>query len=119
MGMTVVSVTSRNFPARLRHIPQAPVVLFVRGDLTCLNAVNSVAVVGTREPSSYGVAAGTRLAQRFGERGWVVVSGLAVGCDTAAHTGCLIGGGRTVAVLAHGLDTIYPAVNRPLADRIV
>jgi DNA processing protein len=78
-----------------------------------------VAVVGARRPTTYGEAVAERLAADLAGAGVVVVSGLAVGVDTAAHLGALQGGGRTVAVLGTGVDIIYPAVNAPLARRIV
>lgn len=110
---------SNLFPGRLRAIDDPPVVLFVLGNQECLIEKPAVAVIGTREPSEYGAQTAKRFGKTFAELGFTVVSGLAIGCDSAAHEGCLEVHGQTVAVLAHGLDSIYPAINRSLAERIV
>lgn len=99
-------------------IPKPPAVLYFKGDLAAAQQLG-VAVVGTREPTEWGYESGERIAKRCCERGFTVVSGLAVGCDTSAHEGALAANGRTIAVLAHGLDSVYPAVNRKLAARIL
>lgn len=118
-GVQVLGPDSQDFPEQLRDIPDPPVVLYVRGNVHCLAARSAVAVIGTREPSHFGAAAAGRLAATLADKGIVVVSGLALGCDTAAHTGCLETGGKTVAVMAHGLDQVYPSQNRALAERIL
>ena len=82
-------------------------------------ATASLAVVGTREPTKQGEEAAHRTARAAAEAGFAVVSGLARGCDTRAHEGCLGAGGVGVAVLAHGLDMVYPAENRDLAERLI
>lgn len=117
-AIRVLSTRDEAFPARLRSIPDAPVVLFVRGSVEAVADAKSIAIIGTREPTPFGKKAAHRCAQRAAECGLVVVSGLAIGCDTLAHRGCLEGSGRTVAVLAHGLDQVHPASNRKLADEI-
>ena len=117
-GVKIVSSHESRFPSQLRSIPDPPVVLYVKGELSAL-AHPAIAVVGTRDPSSFGAAAAARLGASLGAKGFVVVSGLALGCDTAAHEGCLQSRGVTVAVLAHGLDYVYPAKNRKLANSIV
>jgi DNA processing protein len=78
-----------------------------------------VAIVGARRPTPYGEAVAERLGTDLGSAGVVVVSGLALGVDTAAHEGCLLGGGCTVAVLGSGVDVIYPASNVGLARRLL
>lgn len=118
-GVQVLGPDNPDFPDQLRAIPDPPVVLYARGNVRCLAAGSAVAVIGTREPSFFGAAAAERLAATLADKGIVIVSGLAIGCDTAAHTGCLEAGGQTVAVMAHGLDHVYPAQNRALAERIL
>jgi DNA processing protein len=108
-----------DFPKWIRDIPDPPLILYVRGDVDCIRTPLSVAVIGTREPTSYGELAARRFGKRLAEFGCVVVSGLAVGCDTAGHRGCLEAGGKTVAVLAHGLHSIYPKQSRELAEEIL
>lgn len=116
LGVRVLALKELSSP--LLAMEDAPVVLFVKGEPTALER-RCVAVVGTRKPSAFGRRSASRLGRVFAERQFVVVSGLAAGCDTAAHEGCLDASGITVAVLAHGLDTVYPAANRQLAERIV
>jgi DNA processing protein len=107
------------FPAALRSIPSPPLVLFARGSRSLLNEGRTAAVAGTVSPGSGAEAACRRVTGALCRRGFAVVSGLARGCDTLAHRCCLEAGGRTVAVLAHGLDYCYPRENRSLAEAIL
>lgn len=118
-GVEAIGLWSENYPSSLRQIKDPPVVLYVRGDAQALGSKLIVAIVGTREPSDFGGRSAHRLAGRFVSEGFTVVSGLAKGVDAAAHLGCLDAGGLTIAIMAHGLDTVYPAENRKLAERIV
>jgi len=118
-GVRVVAFGDSQFPKRLRAIDDSPLVLFVRTAVPICWDDPAVAIIGTREPTEYGMKAGHRFAQRAAESGVVVVSGLAMGCDAAAHRGCLDSKGQTFAVLAHGLDSVYPASHRHLAEEIV
>ena len=118
-GVQAFSYHDEEYPHRLRTIPDPPAVLFVRGNAKSLYASKSLAVVGTREPTPYGVKVAMKSAQTAAEAGFTIVSGLAHGCDTYAHEGCLEGRGVGVAVMAHGLDRVYPAANRKLAEQLV
>jgi len=118
-GIDWLAANSPRFPARLRTIADPPVLLWVRGDPACLLMRPAVAVVGTRAPGAYGWRVARRMAELLASRGVVVVSGLARGCDSAGHEGCLDAGGRTVAFLAHGLHMVYPPENSGLAERIL
>jgi DNA processing protein len=102
----------------LRAIPDPPTCLYWQGELSCLDAP-AVAVVGARRCSSAGAELARSIAKSLAHSGVVVVSGLAAGIDGAAHRGALDAGGGTVAVLGHGLGTIYPAAHHELARRIV
>lgn len=115
----VLAATREEFPKWLKDIPDPPIVLFIKGNEDCIKTPLCMAVIGTREPTDYGRRVAHRFGQRGAEAGYVVVSGLAAGCDFEAHAGCLDGGGRTVAVLAHGLDRIYPKSSEPLANEIL
>jgi DNA processing protein len=111
-----------DYPERLLHIPSSPPVLFYRSTLSkplALLEEPSVAVIGTRQPSPYGEEVATRISRDLTLSGVLVVSGLALGIDTCAHAGALDAGGATVAVLANGIDGVYPRENGKLADRIV
>jgi DNA processing protein len=118
-GVTPVSLASDLYPSLLRLIPDPPPLLYACGNLQLLTRVDAVAVVGTRNPTELGLRIARKVARHFAERGYVIVSGLAKGIDTAAHLGALDAGGATVAVLGTPLDRIYPAENRPLAERIL
>ncbi len=117
-GIGIAIEQSSPFWSLLWSIPKPPALLYYKGNAAAA-ALPGVAVVGTREPTDFGYKSGERIAKRCCERGFAVVSGLAVGCDTSAHEGALAANGLTIAVLAHGLDTVYPAVNRKLATRIL
>lgn len=115
-GYSLVTFEDVEYPACLREICDPPCVLFYAGCVEVLQGP-AVAVVGTRRPSPYGRAVAERLAEDLASRGVVVVSGLAVGIDSSAHWGALKGG-RTVAVLGSGLESLYPKENRKLMEKI-
>lgn len=106
------------FPPLLEEIPHPPAVLYQKGSLP-LYGRPCVAVVGTRKPSPYGLKATAYFVEALVEAGAVIVSGLAYGIDAQAHRVTLQCGGQTIAVLAHGLDRIYPTAHRRLADEIL
>lgn len=106
-----------SYPVLLREIPDPPGVLFIAGDLRPEDAL-SIAIVGTRHATPYGLRQAERLASELVRAGMTVVSGLARGIDAAAHRGALRAGGRTLAVLAGGLLRLYPPEHRGLADQI-
>ncbi len=116
-SVAILPFTSPAYPALLRRIPDAPLVLYVQGELQAADAV-ALAIVGSRFPTHSGTAQAGRLASELAARGMTIVSGLAQGIDTAAHRGALDGGGRTLAVLGGGIARLYPAENAPLADEI-
>ena len=118
-GIQVVTFISSDYPERLRRINDPPVVLFVKGEISALRASDSIAIVGTREPTRCGEQAAEAAGRLAAEAGIAVVSGLALGCDTKAHQGCVDADGIGVAVLANGLDRVYPAANRDLANQIL
>lgn len=97
-----------------------PLLLWYRGDFS-ITEQPCFAVIGTREATPEGIAGGTYLSGEFAKRGFNIVSGLAVGCDTCGHKGALKVGGKTTAILANGLDhnSIYPPENQDLAEEIV
>jgi DNA processing protein len=97
-----------------------PLLLWYRGDISVLT-MPAIAVIGTREATPEGVLGGEYLSGEFAKRGFNIVSGLAVGCDTCGHKGALKVGGKTTAILANGLDheSIYPPENQDLAEEIV
>jgi len=119
LGIVAVPVTSAAYPRSLALIDDAPPVIYYRGTLSTLAQVPGLAVVGTRKATRNGLVIAERIGRHFAERGWVIVSGLAMGIDAAAHRGALLGAGKTIAVLAHGLNSVYPKTNAALADDIL
>ena len=107
-----------NYPVMLTQVYDCPYALFARGNSAILNSP-SVAIVGTRKASMSGMKAAFNFSKDLVASGYTVVSGLAMGIDTAAHSGALSSSGKTVAVLACGLDNLYPAVNKKLASSII
>ncbi len=118
MGLTLLDYTMPSYPKRLRGVPNAPVVLFAQGDLSLLTADLLVAIVGTRKPSAEGARQANDVACALARHDVVVVSGLALGIDSAAHEGALRAGNRTIAVLGCGHGRIYPKPNVELRRRI-
>lgn len=108
---------SRLYPELLRQIPNPPKKLFCRGNPELLDC-RKVAVVGSRRYSLYGKQTALMIGKYFGKTELAVVSGLASGIDTFAHTGVLEAGGSTIAVLGTGLDWNYPVKNKPLQEEI-
>ncbi len=113
----MVDTADEEYPANLRMVHNRPPFLMARGSLGD-DDVRAVAVVGTRRPSAQGCDAAYEIARQLAERGVTVVSGLAEGIDTAAHSGALSAGGRTVAVFGTGIEVVYPAKNRALAGAV-
>jgi DNA processing protein len=105
------------FPELLRQIPGPPLLLYVAGDADLLQ-LPALAIVGSRNPTAGGERNAFEFAQHLASLGFTIVSGLAQGIDTAAHRGALAAGGHTIAFLGHGIDRIYPASNKALADEI-
>ena len=117
-GVAALTWHDEDYPRRLKEVVDAPPVLYCKGRLQPEDET-SVAVVGTRRPTEYGYRVTTELCTELAVRGVTVVSGLALGIDARAHKATLDAGGRTVAVLGNGLDTVYPRENRRLSERIV
>ncbi len=109
--------SSEAYPPLLREIADPPLYLYVRGNLKVLSEY-ALAVVGSRRPSAYGLQVARRLSRDLAERNLFIKSWLARGIDSAAHHGALEAKGKTVAVQGRGMDAIYPAENKRLAEKI-
>ncbi|RMG89495.1 MAG: DNA-protecting protein DprA [Chloroflexi bacterium] len=116
-GAWILTIADEDYPSQLREIADPPAILYVKGTLT-EGDKRALAIVGTRRPTQYGRDVSYRIAQKLAEQGITIISGLAQGVDAMAHLGALDGGGRTIAVLGTGIDTIYPAQHEALAKRI-
>ena len=117
--INIVGIEEPLYPKSLKQLKNAPFVLFYKGNIEALNKHSAVAVVGTRMPTDMGKKVAKRFGYILAEQGFIVVSGLALGCDTQAHIGCLEGKGITVAVLAGGLDSMFPKENVGLSNEIL
>lgn len=119
MGIRMTTILSHNYPHRLRDgVDNPPIVLFYKGDLAKVNE-KAVAIVGTRDPTPKSLEIAGSLTDEMASRGYCIVSGLAKGIDTMAHKKAIENRAVTVAVLAHGLNTIYPKENTDLAASIL
>lgn len=116
-GTRCITVLDENYPTNLREIYNKPPFLFVKGELLDSDR-KAIAIVGTRKASADGLKRARKLARELADRDVTVLSGMALGIDTAAHTEALEAGGRTVAVIGTGIDRVYPKENVALADRI-
>jgi DNA processing protein len=117
-GGSLLTREDEAYPERLLEIYDPPAVLWIRGDATLL-ARPGIAVVGTRQPSPYGLGMAEMLSRDLANRRLTILSGMARGVDSAAHKGALDAGGKTVAVWGTGIDVVYPKENKRLAERIV
>lgn len=117
-GIRLITQMDDDYPALLKTIYDPPPLLYMRGNIIKADT-NALAVVGSRNASSYGRETTKRLAQGLARYGFTIVSGLARGIDTTAHRGALEAGGRTLAVLGSGIDKVYPWENRRLGEDIV
>jgi DNA processing protein len=118
LRIRVITWKDKTYPALLREVDASPPVLYIYGTFSEADQF-ALAVVGTRNSTTYGRQVTERMVSDLAKGEVTVVSGLALGIDTIAHTAALDAGGRTIAVMANGLDTIYPPTNRGLARRIV
>ncbi|MCL4193881.1 MAG: DNA-processing protein DprA [Thermoguttaceae bacterium] len=116
-GVAILTENDPRYPNVLREIHDPPGVLFVRGAILPQDAL-SIAIVGTRHPTPYGIRQAERLAASLARAGLTIVSGLARGIDAAAHRGALSAGGRTIAVLGSGVLNIYPPEHVKLAEEV-
>ena len=116
-GIVTLSVADENYPSSLKSFEDSPVVLYIKGEIDCLSQM-SVALVGSRAASYYGIKSAKTFAQAFTHAGMMVVSGLARGIDTAAHQGALSAGGKTIAVIGCGFNYMYPKENYSLMETI-
>ncbi|TDE17191.1 DNA-processing protein DprA [Dyadobacter psychrotolerans] len=118
-GIKLISYFDGQYPKLLRTTDDPPLMLSAKGNYDDINFKKPVAIIGTRKPGEQGREIAFALGESFGKSGFNVVSGLAPGCDTAAHLGCLNESGYTVAVLAFGIDQIAVQENRLLAEKIL
>ena len=107
-----------NYPRRLKYFDQSPIILYYKGSAN-LNPQRTVGIVGTRKPSDYGVVQCEKIVEGLKSYGPSIISGLAFGIDTTSHRKSVETGQETIGVLGHGLNRIYPASNRKLAQKMI
>ena len=120
-GIALLPYFASDYPVALHALGGArPVLLHAKGDLGLLQSPASIlGIIGTRQPSPEGLTAAHRIAYEEAEKGRVILSGLAYGCDAAAHHGALEATGHTIAVIATGIDRAHPEAHQALQDRII
>ncbi|MBT4483558.1 MAG: DNA-protecting protein DprA [Candidatus Latescibacteria bacterium] len=116
-GASILTRLCKDYPPLLNAFPSAPPVLFIRGDVQVLKK-DTIAFVGTRKPSPYGIKMAKKLVEGVVDSGFCVISGMAEGIDSAAHRTAIDHGGYTVAVFGCGVDIIFPVFNRGLSEKI-
>lgn len=116
-NIQTVFYTDENYPERLKHCIDSPVMLYYKGNIS-LNHPKSIAIVGTRNATDYGKSNCEKIIEELKELDVLIVSGLAYGVDICAHKSALDNGLKTIAVLGHGLDMVYPAIHKEIAVRI-
>ncbi len=118
LNIGYITISDKEYPAQLKELPDAPVILYVKGNVEVLK-LPSLAVVGSRKFTQYGKSAAYKLSKDVAAAGLAIISGLALGIDAVAHQAALDAGGKTVGVLGCGLDKIYPIANSNLAKQII
>lgn len=109
----------KSYPKNLKEIDNAPAILYLKGKNILKEDLKSIACVGTRNPTKIGIEATKSLVTNLVKEKFTIVSGLALGIDAISHQTCLDNNGRTIAVLAHGLDIVYPNSHKKLAEAIL
>ncbi len=118
-NIKLITINSAIYPKSLLEIDNPPQVLYCKGDVSLLNSEANIAMVGTRRPTMYGKQITEKFSRELTVNGFNIVSGLADGVDTISHKTCVENGGKTIAVVAGGLNKIYPAFNIKLSEKIV
>lgn len=119
LSIKTVIYTSKYYPERLKKIKNPPAIIYIKGRNILKEDYKAIACIGTRTPSNYGVNAINSIVSNLTKEKFTIISGLADGVDGISHKVCLDNYGRTIAVLAHGLDIIYPKKHEKLADEII
>lgn len=118
-GIENITILDKDFPERLKSIDDPPIILYYKGNRNCIVEENCVAIIGTRTPTIWGQKIAEKLGGIFANENFIVVSGLAKGCDELAHKGCVEMKKKSIAVLPGGLDRVYPASNKKLSELIL
>lgn len=118
LGYQIITLDDKEYPEKLKNIPNPPCVLYVKGDISNIDKKLCISIVGTRNATSYGIQMASEIAYDLSKQDVIIVSGGALGVDKAAHSGTLKAGGQTIAVLGCGINHKYLAENRELRKEI-
>lgn len=118
-NIRIITIDSPDYPESLKNLSDPPCVLYIKGKFIDLNRYASISIVGSRRPTQYGAYSAEYIAREVAKKGYIIISGLADGIDSFAHTGALVAEMPTVAVLGCGIDKVYPASNTNLATKIL
>jgi DNA processing protein len=118
-GISVLLIPDNDYPRRFKQLSDVPLILLAKGNLEALNPEKSIAIIGSRNADNLIYTAGIEISFQLAQRGWMIASGLAKGCDSAGHIGCIRGNGITTAILPCSIEKIYPSDNIGLAEEIV
>ena len=117
--INMITLLDLEYPQKLRHIYDAPVILYYKGNKDLLHNKNIIAMIGCRQCSQYGKEIAIKFSYELAKNKINIISGMAKGIDSYAHIGCMKAGGKTIAVLGNGLDQIYPKENIKLYNNII
>ncbi len=118
-NIEIITILDNDFPTKLKIIPDNPVIIFYKGNKSCITQNKSVAIIGTRSPTLEGKIITRKLTQFFSENSYIIVSGLAHGIDYNAHISAIRHNNKTLAVLPSGISNIYPSDHKLLCDEIL
>ncbi len=116
--MKIINIKDKDYPEKLKNIDNAPQKLYVLGNEKILNDFG-LAIIGCRQYTEYGKKVAKELSFKLAKQGVNIISGLAKGIDSFAHTGCMVAGGKTIAVLGSGFNNIYPKENIEIFKEII
>lgn len=116
-NVQIMSYFDNNFPNSLKKVKNAPILIFLKGDINLLKE-NSVSIAGSRNSNSQALNFAFNIAKKFSEEGFIIISGGARGIDTQAHKGAIANNGKTISILGCGLMNLYPPENKPIFDEI-
>lgn len=119
LNIGYITILDKEYPEKLKSIKNPPPIIYYKGNKDCIFCDKSITIIGSRKASEHSLKVSYRLSEIFTNDNFIIVSGLAKGCDEFVHKGCLNSKGKTIAVLPCGLDRIYPKSNEVLADEIL
>lgn len=119
LGIKIIPYNSKYYPKQLKLIPDPPALIYIKGSYITKSDEKSLGCVGSRKVTNFGATSSNLLVSALTKENFTIISGLASGIDSYCHNACLNNGGKTIAVLAHGLDQIYPKESTDLAEKIL